>query len=138
VSAPTYLLDTYTGAAAAYSLRQLATGVTNVVRVRRSSDNSEDDFTPTEIIDGTLTTWVGAGNDGFVTTAYDQSGNGKDLTNATAANQPQIVSSGALITDGGLPAIDARGTTTTELFNTSFSLDLGVKNTHQKQVFVYV
>ena len=29
-----FLLDTYTGAAAAYSLRQLRTGVTSVIRVR--------------------------------------------------------------------------------------------------------
>ena len=68
-----YLLDTYS-AAAAYSLRQLKTGVTNVVRVRRS-DNAESDFTADEITDGTLTTWTGA-NDGFVTTLYEQSGSG--------------------------------------------------------------
>jgi len=36
---------------------------------------------------------------GFVTTWYDQSGNGNNGTQATAANQAQIVSSGAVITD---------------------------------------
>lgn len=98
VSGTTYLLDTYS-AAAAYSLRQLKTGVTNVVRVRRSSDNAESDFTATEITDGTLTTWTGA-NDGFVVTWYDQSGNGNNVTQSTAGNQPQIVSSGVVDSNG--------------------------------------
>ena len=73
-SAPSasYLLDTYP-ATAAYSLRKLRTGVTNVISVRRSSDNAELDFTADEIIDGTLTTWVGA-NNGFITRIYDQVG----------------------------------------------------------------
>lgn len=104
-----YLLDTYS-AAAAYSLRQLRTGVTSVVRVRRSSDNAEADFTATEITDGTLTTWTGA-NDGFVTTWYDQSGNGNNVTQSTAANQPQLVSSGSVLTKGGLPAVRFDGST---------------------------
>ena len=37
-----YLLDTYTGAAAAYSLRKLRSAYTgSAIRVRRSSDNIE-------------------------------------------------------------------------------------------------
>lgn len=104
VPSTSYLLDTYS-AAAAYSLRQLKTGVTNVVRVRRSSDNAESDFTATEITDGTLTTWTGA-NDGFVVTWYDQSGNANNVTQSTGTNQPQIVSSGSLITSGTKNTID--------------------------------
>lgn len=103
-SGNSFLLDTYT-AAFAISLRQLKTGVTNVVRVRRSSDNAEQDFTPTEITDGTLTTFTGAG-DGFIVTWYDQSGNSADVTQATAGSQPKIVSSGSVITKGSLPAVD--------------------------------
>ena len=34
------LLDKYTGAAAAYSLRKLSSSTSNVVRVRRSSDDA--------------------------------------------------------------------------------------------------
>ena len=52
------LLDEYTGAAAGYSLRRLSVNTTNVVRVRRSSDNSEADFTAEEVADGTMTAWV--------------------------------------------------------------------------------
>lgn len=107
-SGTSYLLDTYS-AATAYSLRQLKTGVTNVVRVRRSSDSAESDFTADEITDGTLTTWTGA-NDGFVVTWYEQSGNGSDLTESTAANQPQLVSSGSVLLDGSHPALYFDGT----------------------------
>jgi hypothetical protein len=104
------LLDTYTGAAAAYSLRQLRTGVTNVVRVRRSSDNTEQDFTAAQITDGTLTAFCGVG-DGFIRTWYDQSGNNVNLNQASASAQPQIVSSGSIITEGSRPAVLTNGTT---------------------------
>ena len=81
------LLDSYSGAAAAYSLRQLSWAYGGaVVRVRRSSDNTESDFTATEVSDGTLAAWVGAGNDGFVRTWYDQSGNARHMIQATAAD----------------------------------------------------
>jgi len=66
------LLDTYTGASAAYSLRNLSSSTTDVVRVRRSSNDDEQDFTASEVSGGALATFVGAGNDGFVTTWYDQ------------------------------------------------------------------
>jgi len=100
-----YLLDTFPAAAAAYSLRQLRTGNTNVVRIRRSSDNTESDFTAAQVSDGTLAAWVGAGNNGFVRTWYDQSGNGNHAQQATSASQPQIVSSGALVTTNSKPSI---------------------------------
>jgi hypothetical protein len=110
VSKPPLLLDTYSGAAAAYSLRSLSLAYGgSVVRVRRSSDNTEQDFTATQVTDGTLTTFCGAGN-GFVRTIYDQSGNGLHLGQATTANQPGIVSSGALITEGGKVCLDFDGT----------------------------
>ena len=48
--------------------------------------------------------------DGFVETWYDQSGNGKDATQATAASQPKIVDAGALVTSSGLASIEFDGT----------------------------
>jgi hypothetical protein len=87
--------------AAAYSLRNLSTTYTgNVVDVRRSSDDAEDSFTATEVADGTLTDWVGVGNDGFVTQWYDQSGNDNHATQGTNASQPKIVDGGVLVSDG--------------------------------------
>jgi prepilin-type processing-associated H-X9-DG protein len=106
------LLDAYSGAAAAYSLRNLSI-LQNpyVVRVRRSSDNTEQDFTAAQVTDGTLTTFCGAGN-GFVRTWYDQSGNGRNATQTTTANQPQIVSSGSLLTDNSKPCLQFNGSST--------------------------
>lgn len=105
------LLNRFPNAAAAYSLRNLkATYVGDpVVRVRRSVDNAEAEFTATEVSDGTLATWVGADNDGFVTTWYDQSGNANDATQAAASSQPKIVSAGVLVTENGKAAIDFDG-----------------------------
>jgi hypothetical protein len=45
---------------------------------------------------------VGAGN-GFVTTWYDQSGNGRNATQTTSANQPRIVNAGVIETQNGRP-----------------------------------
>jgi hypothetical protein len=100
------LLDEYPNAAAAYSLRELSTAFVGqpVVRVRRSSDNTEQDFTATDITDGTLTTFTGA-NDGFVTTWYDQSGNGVNVVQASATRQPQLVDNGVVILENGKPTV---------------------------------
>ena len=99
------LLDEFSGAVAAYSLRDLSVRRNApVVRVRRSSDNTEQDFTAAQVTDGTLTAFCGAG-DGFVRTWYDQSGNNQDAIQVTAAEQPRIVDAGVLDTDGGAPAI---------------------------------
>lgn len=99
------LLDQYGGAAAAYSLRNLSLYFKSpVVRVRRSSDNAEQDFTAAQVTDGTLTTFCGAGN-GFVRTWYDQSGNGSHLTNTVSGEQPQIVNSGTLLLLGQKPTL---------------------------------
>ena len=104
-SSTSYLLDTYS-AAAAYSLRQLKTGVTNVVRVRRSGDLAESDFTADEVSDGTLLSWVTAsGTFGNVVTWYDQSGGGNDLIQSTATFAPKVVAGSALVTKGGLPSV---------------------------------
>jgi hypothetical protein len=111
VSKPPLLLDAYPGAAAAYSLRSLSLAYGgSVVRVRRSSDNTEADFTATQVSDGSLAAFVGAGNNGFVRTWYDQSGNGKNAEQTTTASQPQIVSSGSVVATNTKPAILLDGT----------------------------
>ena len=83
--------------AAAYSLRSLSGGDPLAVRVRRSSDNSEQDFTVSEINVGNLTSFVGSGNNGFVTKWYDQSGNNRPLIQTSATEQPTIVESGTFL-----------------------------------------
>ena len=97
------------GPAAAYSLRYVTTAYTGpVIRVRRDSDDVEQDFTPSQITDGTLESFCGAGN-GFVETWYDQSGNGNHASQTTASNQPQIVSSGSVVTENGKPSMEFDG-----------------------------
>ena len=100
-----YLLDSYSSAAAAYSLRKLRTAYTgNAMRVRRSSDNGEQNigFDANGNLDtASLLSFVGAGN-GFVTTWYNQSGNTNlDAVQTSAVNQPYIVQSGVLCTLNG-------------------------------------
>jgi hypothetical protein len=52
------LLAEYGGAAAAYSLRALNGNGDSVVRVRRASDNDEEDFTAEQIELGEMVNWV--------------------------------------------------------------------------------
>ena len=113
-SAFTGILDTYTGAAAAYSVRKLKTGATNSPRVRRSSDDTEQDigFDANGDLDTTaLLAFVGTGgtDNGYVTTFYDQTGNGNHATNSTATQQPLVVSGGTLVEENGKAAIDFDG-----------------------------
>jgi hypothetical protein len=108
---PAFLLDTYTGAAAAYSLRQLRTGVTNVVRVRRSTDNAEADFTAVQIAAEADVAWVGAGNDGFIVTLYDQSTNGRHKTEGVSSFQPWIVINGVAVKRNGIRSYYGNGNT---------------------------
>ena len=101
------LLDSYANVAAVYSLRKLRTSYTgNSIRVRRSSDNTEQDIGfSNNILDTTsLLSFVGS-NDGFVTTWYDQSGGGYNQTNTTATKQPSIVTSGTVNSSDGNPAL---------------------------------
>ena len=105
------ILDSFSNSAAAYSLQPLSKNTLNspLVRVRRSSDNGELDFTGKQIIDGNLLGWVteeSATANGFVRTWYDQSGLARHAQQATALNQPLIVENGNLLVDSsGKPYI---------------------------------
>ena len=83
-----------------------------VVQVRRSSDDTFKSFTADEVTDGTLLAFVGTGgsDNGFVRIWYDQSvtteagdtATGNHAVQTTPANQPLIVSAGALVADNGI------------------------------------
>jgi hypothetical protein len=95
------LLDNYSGAAAAYSLRRIGPSgyFGPAIRVRRDSDNTLRDIGFTS--DGQLDTvglldFVGVTGSGFVQTWYDQSGNGRDAIQNTTTAQPFIVTSGSI------------------------------------------
>lgn len=91
--------------------RRLRTAYTShLFRVRRASDNAEQDIgyvAGTGIADIAALTSFCAGTDGFVKTWYDQSGNGRDLTQSTTASQPKIWDSatGAVLINGKLAAL---------------------------------
>ena len=97
-SSPSLPLDTLT-AGAAYSVRRLRTDYTGpLLRVRRSSDNAEQDIGyggDNWLDEAALTAFVGA-NNGFVTTWYDQSENARNMVQSNTARQPTIVSSGTV------------------------------------------
>jgi hypothetical protein len=107
-----YLLDTYGGANTAFSMFKLRTAYSgNCIRVRRSSDNTEQNigFVNNYLDTASLLSFVGGGN-GFVVKWYDQSGRAGgalDLFQTTAANQPQIVENGSIITRNGIATIKA-------------------------------
>jgi len=101
----TYILDTYSSEGG-YSMRKISSTATNCIRVRRSNDNAEQDigFVSDELDTTSLLSFVGV-NDGYVTTWYDQSGNGRDAFNGFAVPQPRIVRLGVLETKNTKPAI---------------------------------
>jgi len=117
------LLAAYPGAAAAYSLRDLTGTNPDVVLVSRSIDDAELAFNATEINNGTLANWCGAG-DGFVKTWYDQSGNGNDATQDQDFDQSVLVSAGVLVTENGRPALTTQTLSSRSGFNISFFLDI--------------
>jgi hypothetical protein len=119
------LLDSYPNASGAYSMRRLRGGYTgSAIRVRRSSDNTEQNigFDGSGNLDTTALTSFCSGTDGYVTTWYDQSGNARNATQTTAANQPQIVSSGNVITTNGKPAAQFDGTNDNLVYNSNIFL----------------
>jgi len=110
------LLDTYPGAAAAYSVRKLDKDYTGYcMKVRRASDDAEADigFNGNGDLDtAAIATHCGASN-GFVSVWYDQAnvgGTAKNATQSTAGNQPQIYNGTAVITENGKPAVEFDGT----------------------------
>jgi hypothetical protein len=105
------LLGTYTGAAAAYSLRKLHNAAQFAIMVRRASDDKMKaiGFTASGDLDVTTLEDFCSGTNGYVYTWYDQSGNNNNAVQSTNANQPQIVSSGSVILENGLPAVQFDG-----------------------------
>ena len=108
-----FLLNDYPDARGAYSVaRRLSNTYTgNLIRVRRSSDNAEQNigYTGANVLDeAALTSFVGA-NDGFVTTWYDQSGNNLNIIQTTANKQPKIVNAGVVIKTNGKAAMQFDG-----------------------------
>ena len=104
------VLDNITNAAnvtGVWSLRKLKSAYAgNCLRIRRSSDNTEQDFGfSADVVDAAgIASFVGGGA-GYAVTWYDQGGNGFDATQSTAGSQPLFVASGI----GGKPSLQFDG-----------------------------
>jgi len=87
----TPLLDTYSGAAAAYSLRLLDSSyVGSAVEVYNGSSYADIGFNVFGELDTVALAAHCGSNDGFVSKWYDQSGNSNDAAQATTAKMPKI------------------------------------------------
>ena len=106
------LLDTYTGATVAVSVRKLRTAYTGYcMRVKRSSDNTSQDigFVNNLVDTAAILTFAGSSK-GSVTIWYDQSGNSKDMSIDTPGVPPVICNSGSVNLWGTKPTILWDGT----------------------------
>jgi len=105
----TGILDTYSGAAAAYSLRKLDKDyVGSAIRIRKDTTGQPEQdigFTASGDLDtAAIKTFLNARN-GFVTTWYDQSGNARNATQSTQNNQPRIALNGVISRRNNLPTL---------------------------------
>jgi len=123
------LLDTYTGSAAAYSVRKLRSAHSGAcMRIRRASDDAETDIgfdTNGDLDTAAIASYCGA-SAGYCVTWVDQSGNGNNATQSTAGNQPQIYNGTAVITENSKPSLefgdDDQITTPFDTASTDFDL----------------
>jgi hypothetical protein len=136
------LLDTYTDAAAAFSVRRLRTAYTgDIMRIRRASDNVEADvgfdasneLSLTSPISNTsdaqsytdfadFVDHTGTPTDAFVRYWYDQSGNANDGGQATPTQQPKIYDGSFITNTNGNTAVQFIRTSSTVLRLPSFDM----------------
>ena len=104
------LLDTYTGAAAGYSLRSLSSTYTGfAIKVQDIVGGATLDvgFDSNKELDTAAIAAYGGSNDVFVETWYDQSGNGNNSTQVTASQRPKIYdgTTGMVVDNNGKPTL---------------------------------
>jgi hypothetical protein len=92
----------------AYAVRKVNPSATKAIQVRRSNDNATQDIGfaagSNNLDTAALLAFVGSGS-GYIAKWYDQSGNGRDLAQATTTTQPRIVNAGVVDTVNGKPAV---------------------------------
>jgi len=108
----TPLLDTYSGAAAAYSLRLLDSTYTGaLVEVYNGSSYADIGANVFGELDTVALAAHCGSNNGFVSKWYDQSGNTNTAAQATTANMPKIYDgTTGVVTENGKPAVQADDT----------------------------
>jgi hypothetical protein len=126
----TPLLDTYSGAAAAYSLRLLDSTYTgSAVEVYNGSSYADIGFNVFGELDTVALAAHCGSNDGFVSVWYDQSGNSNDATQATTASMPKIYDgSTGVVTENGKPSLEISNRQITASLTTTDDLHLFAVN----------
>ena len=126
----TPLLDTYSGAAAAYSLRLLSSSHSGaLVEVYNGSSYADIGANVFGELDTVALASHCGSNNGFVSKWYDQSGNSNTAAQATTANMPKIYDgTTGVVTENGKVALQLDGSndylnaSTSDLFGTNFAL----------------
>jgi len=102
---PGFILDTFPGAAAAYSLRKLDNDYTgNCITVQRDNgDTSLIGFAMNYLDTAAMKTFCGegAGDSCRVRRWWDQSGNNRNFSQDTMARQPLVMANGVVLRDNG-------------------------------------
>ena len=105
----TGLLDSYSGAGVAYSVRKLDKDYAGYcMRIKRLSDNSTLDIgfdSNGDLDESAITTFCAGSVDATVTIWYDQSGNGYDLTPNVGNNTLLICDNGVVLEKNSRPSI---------------------------------
>ena len=101
----------------------------SAIRIRRSSDNTEQDFgfVGNDLDTAAIKTFIGSGT-AYVKTLYDQSGNGNHMSQTTTGNQPTLTLNGL----NGKPVIHtntSQNIYTTTNFPTPFSIVYAARQT---------
>jgi hypothetical protein len=121
--APTsgFLFD-YSGAAVAYSVRQLNNNATYAMRVRRTVapfDEQDIGFDGSGNLDTSAISTFGGSDSLTVSRWYDQTGNQNHATPRASSIQPTIYDGASVVTYAGQPAIEPIGTNAPEFELTS-------------------
>lgn len=105
---PSTVIDDLGNATLALSVRRVISTYTgSCMRIRRASDNAEQDIGFDGVGDlntAAITSFCGA-SAGFVVTWYDQSPSGVDVTQSTTSNQPSIYDGVSIRMSAGKPAV---------------------------------
>jgi surface protein len=99
-------IDTYSGLAAAYSLRRVVPAYAgDAIEIQSGSVSQSIGFNSFGDLDvAAIRTFAGSG-DAFVKTWYDQSGNNNHASASSTSQQPKLVSAGTVLTVEGKPAM---------------------------------
>ena len=108
------LLADYSGAEAAYSVRQLNNTAIKAMRVRQTVapfDELDIGFDSNGDLDEAAIVAFGAGNPLTISRWYDQSGFSRHAVQATSGSQPTIYNGTSVVTKNGKPALAFGGAT---------------------------